>query len=79
MSLSVAEVYLLLFRQSMVPIVGEAVPVPFNEQIELDGWSWNLKYDEDDGKAEPKVRALRRRRSRRTTSRSGPGGSTTAC
>jgi type VI protein secretion system component Hcp len=48
MSLSIAEVYLLLFRKSMVPILGEAVPTPFDGQIELDGWSWNLTHDEDD-------------------------------
>jgi type VI protein secretion system component Hcp len=36
----------------MVPVVGEAVPIPFNEQIELDKWHWELKYDEksNDGK-----------------------------
>ena len=48
MSLSVAEVYLLLFRKSLVPVLGEAVPIPFDGQIELDGWTWNLEYDEND-------------------------------
>lgn len=49
---SVAEAYLLIFRSSMVPVIGEAVPIPFNEQIELDKWHWELKYDEkaNDGK-----------------------------
>src|ERR1019366_6139004 len=46
MSNSVAEAYLLILRSSMVPVTGEAVPIPFNEQIELDEWSWVLKYDE---------------------------------
>jgi type VI protein secretion system component Hcp len=46
MSNSVAEAYLLIFRSSMVPIVGEAVPIPFNEQIELDEWHWTLKEPE---------------------------------
>ena len=48
MSLSVAEVYLLLFRKTMIPIIGEAVPTPFDGQIELDSWSWNLVHEEDD-------------------------------
>jgi type VI protein secretion system component Hcp len=47
MSNSVAEAYLLILRSSMVPVVGEAVPIPFNEQIELDEWSWNLKHEEE--------------------------------
>lgn len=47
MSNSVAEAYLLILRSSMVPIVGEAVPVPFNEQIELDEWHWTLKHEEE--------------------------------
>ena len=37
-----AEVYLLLLRKTMIPIIGEAVPIPFNGQIELDGWEWEL-------------------------------------
>lgn len=37
-----AEVYLLLLRKTMIPIVGEAVPIPFTAQIELDGWNWSL-------------------------------------
>ena len=45
MSNSVAEAYLLIVRESNVPIFGEAVPVPFTGQIELDSWSWNLKND----------------------------------
>ncbi|MGZ5183923.1 MAG: type VI secretion system tube protein Hcp [Caldimonas sp.] len=47
MSNSVAEAYLLILRSSMVPVIGEAVPIPFNEQIELDEWSWNLKHEEE--------------------------------
>ena len=47
MSNSVAEAYLLILRSTMVPVIGEAVPFPFNEQIELDEWSWELKHDEE--------------------------------
>ena len=43
---SVAEAYLLILRPSMVPVVGEAVPEPFNEQIEIDEWSWTLENEE---------------------------------
>jgi type VI protein secretion system component Hcp len=43
---SVAEAYLLILRSSFVPVIGEAVPMPFMEQIELDEWHWELKYDE---------------------------------
>jgi type VI protein secretion system component Hcp len=46
MSNSVAEAYLLILRPSMIPVIGEAVPIPFNEQIELDEWSWKLVNDE---------------------------------
>jgi type VI protein secretion system component Hcp len=42
MPMSVAEVYMLALRKSLVPIVGEAVPHPFDFQIELDSWTWNL-------------------------------------
>ena len=44
---AVAEAYLLILRSSMVPVIGEAVPLPFNEQIELDEWSWNLKHEDE--------------------------------
>lgn len=52
MANSVAEAYLLILRSSMVPVVGEAIPSPFEYQIELDEWSWQLKHDEEanDGK-----------------------------
>ena len=43
MSNSVAEAYLLIVRESNVPIFGEAVPKPFTGQIELDSWSWEIK------------------------------------
>ena len=46
MSNSVAEAYLLILRPSMIPVIGEAVPVPFNLQIELDEWHWELTWDE---------------------------------
>ena len=40
---------MLILRSSMLPIVGEAVPIPFNEQIELDGWDWDLKWEQQQG------------------------------
>ena len=46
MSNSVAEAYLLIVRESLVPIYGEAVPIPFTGQIELDAWSWDLRNDQ---------------------------------
>ena len=46
MSDSVAEAYLLILRPSMVPVLGEAVPFPFEGQIEIDEWSWSLENDE---------------------------------
>jgi type VI protein secretion system component Hcp len=45
MSNSLAEAYLLIVRESNVPIIGEAVPVPFTGQIELDAWTWDIKND----------------------------------
>ena len=72
MSNSVAEAYLLIVRESNVPIIGEAVPVPFTGQIELDAWSWDLKNNEHYGtyedrwnKADADKKAPRRRRRRR--------------
>jgi len=50
MPLSVAEIYLLALRKSMVPVIGEAVPHPFDEQIELDSWSWTLEPPDADDK-----------------------------
>jgi type VI protein secretion system component Hcp len=46
MSNSVAEAYLLILRPSFIPVIGEAVPIPFNEQIEIDEWNWTLQNDE---------------------------------
>jgi type VI protein secretion system component Hcp len=43
---SVAEAYLLILRPSMIPVVGEAVPIPFNEQIEIDEWDWTLENED---------------------------------
>ena len=45
MTQSVAEAYLLIVRESFVPIIGEAIPFPFTGQIELDSWKWDLKND----------------------------------
>ncbi|MCE9660236.1 MAG: type VI secretion system tube protein Hcp [Burkholderiales bacterium] len=52
MSNSVAEAYLLIVRESNVPIFGEAVPVPFTGQIELDSWAWEIKNKEADDRKE---------------------------
>ena len=59
MSNSVAEAYLLIVRESNVPIFGEAVPVPFTGQIELDSWQWDIKNDEavTRGKKEAKLKS----------------------
>jgi type VI protein secretion system component Hcp len=54
MSNSVAEAYLLVTRQSSAPIFGEAVPVPFTGQIELDTWEWEIKNKEADATGEGK-------------------------
>jgi type VI protein secretion system component Hcp len=40
---------MLILRSTMVPVVGEAVPHPFDEQIELDGWNWDLKWEDKHG------------------------------
>jgi len=54
MSNSVAEAYLLIVRESNVPIFGEAVPMPFTGQIELDAWSWEVKNRERELEKEKK-------------------------
>ena len=54
MSNSVAEAYLLITRQMGTPILGEAVPVPFTGQIELDSWEWEIKNKEADDPSEGK-------------------------
>jgi type VI protein secretion system component Hcp len=60
MSNSVAEAYLLIVRESNVPIIGEAVPLPFTGQIELDSWSWNLHNEQlkSQDKADEDAKAL---------------------
>jgi type VI protein secretion system component Hcp len=42
-----AEVYMLLVRPSMVPVLGESVTLPFLGQIELGFWRWNLHNEEE--------------------------------
>ncbi|MFY8019378.1 MAG: hypothetical protein ACOVN9_14760 [Inhella sp.] len=42
-----AEVYMLLVRPSMVPVLGESVTMPFLGQIELGFWTWNLHNEEE--------------------------------
>jgi type VI protein secretion system component Hcp len=46
---SVAEAYMLIVRSSLIPVLGEAIPFPFNQQIELDSWEWDLKPEEGQG------------------------------
>jgi type VI protein secretion system component Hcp len=55
MSNSVAEAYLLIVRESNVPVFGEAVPLPFTGQIELDSWSWEIKNKERELEKEKKA------------------------
>ncbi len=42
-----AEVYMLLVRPSLVPVLGESVTLPFLGQIELGFWRWNLHNEEE--------------------------------
>jgi type VI protein secretion system component Hcp len=42
-----AELYMMLIRPSMIPIIGEAWTIPFNLQIELATWGWTLKNLEE--------------------------------
>ena len=58
MANSVAEAYLLILRASMVPVIGEAVPLPFTEQIELDEWSWKLKHEDETELAKKKLESM---------------------
>lgn len=54
---SIAEVYLLLLRPTTIPIAGEAVPTPFDGQIEIDSWTWSLlnqKHAKNQREAEAK-------------------------
>ena len=41
-----AEVYLLMIRKSMLPILGEAVAMPFTQQVEILNWDWMLVNQE---------------------------------
>jgi type VI protein secretion system component Hcp len=41
-----------LIRPSMVPVFGEAAPLEFTGQVELANWSWTLKNEEEDKRAE---------------------------
>ena len=45
--MDVAEAYLLMFRPTLVPIVGEAWALGFESQIEVHGWNWNLVNQEE--------------------------------
>ena len=39
---SVAEAYLFMLRSSMIPGLGEAMAIAFNQQIEVDEWNWKI-------------------------------------
>lgn len=45
--MDVAEVYLLMFRPTMVPVVGEAWALGFEGQVEMHSWSWSLVNEEE--------------------------------
>lgn len=47
-----AEVYLVLVRPSMVPVVGEALAMGFQGQVELKEWTWNMHNEKERKKAE---------------------------
>lgn len=42
-----AEVYLLMIRKSLLPILGEAVAMPFTQQVEILKWDWTLNNQEE--------------------------------
>ena len=47
-----AEVYLLMIRKSGLPILGEAMAPPFNQQVEVLDWNWKIvNQDEIDRRA----------------------------
>jgi type VI protein secretion system component Hcp len=37
-----AEVYMLMIRKSGLPILGEAMAPPFNQQVEVLDWNWKI-------------------------------------
>lgn len=45
--MDVAEVYLLLFRPTLIPVVGEAWALGFEGQVELHSWNWTLVNEEE--------------------------------
>ncbi len=51
--MDVAEVYLLLFRPTLIPVVGEAWALGFEGQVELHSWNWTL-VNEDEVKNQEK-------------------------
>jgi type VI protein secretion system component Hcp len=70
MSNSLAEAYLLIVRESNVPVIGEAVPIPFTGQIELDAWSWEIK----NLRWEAKEKARLEREANNPSGKEGTGG-----
>jgi type VI protein secretion system component Hcp len=42
-----AEVYLLMIRKSGLPILGEAMAPPFNQQVEVLDWNWKIVNQEE--------------------------------
>ena len=45
--MDVAEAYMLMFRPTLVPIVGEAWALGFESQIEIHGWNWDMVNQEE--------------------------------
>lgn len=45
--MDVAEAYMLMFRPTLVPIVGEAWGLGFESQIEIHGWNWDMVNQEE--------------------------------
>jgi type VI protein secretion system component Hcp len=58
-----AEVYMLLVRPSMVPVFGEASPLEFTGQVDISNWSWTLKNELEDTRAEQAAKAYNDRSS----------------
>jgi type VI protein secretion system component Hcp len=42
-----AEVYMLMIRKSGLPILGEAMAPPFNQQVEVLDWNWKIVNQEE--------------------------------
>ena len=62
-----AEVYMTLIRPSMVPVFGEAAPLEFTGQVELNNWSWTLKNADEDTRAREAAKDYNERSSFQST------------